>query len=442
MIYMKKRFAEMAERFTQTAVSGKDLERNRSLFISEGITAKTIFNFTSSAFLAGFLKLMGADDQTCGMIAAIPVLAAMIQFVSPILIERMERKKAVITMAAFFHRFLLGCLIFMPLLPLPMGGKLLLTAIVYLISYSLVSFVTPAVSSMIISFVPQNIRGSYFGMRESYLLIFSTILNLVMGKVLDVYKNANNEYGGYVIMYVLIFIFTYINFLSFMAMKEVPIKRSIINYRIRDVFVKPLKDKKFFRIIVLFFLWSMGLHLGAPFFGVYMVSGLKLDYSFITINGMIFSLCYVIMTRVWGKLADKKSWLYVAIINIAILSVSHFFWVFIYEGSSILRYMVVLVHILGGISWAGVNISLFNLPFDYIPEEGRTLYLGFNAALSGIVGFGAAMVSSFLVGRFSGFETLMFGFPVGILQIVLSVSGIMTGVCVVYIKLFVKAKSI
>jgi Na+/melibiose symporter-like transporter len=385
---------------------------------------------------------MGADDKTCGMIAAIPVLAAMIQFVSPIIIERMEQKKTIIIVAAFLHRFLLGCLIFMPILPLTMGLRLIFTALVYLISYSLVSFATPAVSNMIISFVPQNIRGSYFGLRESYILIFSTILNLVIGKVLDIYKTENNEYGGYVIMYILIFIFTYINFLSFMSMKEVKMKRPVINYRIKDVFTKPLNDRKFFRIIILFFLWSIGLQIGAPFFGVYMVSGLKLDYSFITINGMIFSICYAVMTRIWGKLADKKSWLYVAITNIAILSVSHFMWVFIYAQSPILRYMVVVVHIMGGIAWAGVNISLFNLPFDYIPDEGRTLYLGFNAALSGIVGFGAAMLSSNMVGRFGDFETMRFGFPVGILQIILSASGIMTGICVLYIKLFVKAKNI
>ncbi|WP_252891291.1 hypothetical protein [Thermoclostridium stercorarium] len=74
------------------AMSLADYERSRLMAIIEGISARIIFGLTTGAFLTGYLKFLGADDDLCGLIAAIPGLASVIQFFSPMLLEKLSRK--------------------------------------------------------------------------------------------------------------------------------------------------------------------------------------------------------------------------------------------------------------------------------------------------------------------------------------------------------------
>ena len=169
--------------------------------IFEGGTARVIFNLTSGAFLVGFLKHMGASDTVCGYILSIPVLAAAIQFLAPIVLERLEYRLRIITLGSTLHRILLTLLIAIPFLPLPSGVKLWMSAILYLFSHLSVSFVSPAVSNLYVSFVEPSNRGKYFGQRESWLLVFATIMSLLMGWILDMFRAAGNERGGFVAIY-------------------------------------------------------------------------------------------------------------------------------------------------------------------------------------------------------------------------------------------------
>ena len=64
-------------------LADKEYERSRFYAIIESISARIIFGFTTGAFLAGFLKYIGAEDKLCGQISALTVLAGVIQFFSP-----------------------------------------------------------------------------------------------------------------------------------------------------------------------------------------------------------------------------------------------------------------------------------------------------------------------------------------------------------------------
>ena len=109
-------------------------------------------------------------------------------------------------MGAAIHRLLLSSILVIIFIPVRSEVKLWLTAIIYFVSHLAVSFITPAVSNMYVSFVPQSIRGKYFGLRESLLLLFATIVTFIVGKVMDNHTAAGNEAMGYIIVYIVIFI--------------------------------------------------------------------------------------------------------------------------------------------------------------------------------------------------------------------------------------------
>lgn len=422
--------------YSDKPLTEKDYIFSRNLSIFEGGSARTMFNLTSGAFLAGYASFLGADDSFNGIIGAIPVLAGIIQMISPIIFERMEKRKLLISLFAFLHRLLLASLVFIPVLLKGQSSRLALLAVVYFLSYLAISFINPAVSGWIIDLIPESIRGRYFGIRESYVLGAATIFTLIMGRVLDAFKAKGNEYGGFIAVFVFVGILALINFIALSYMKEPPVKRNKSELNLKKVVTIPLKDKKFTKIILLFIFWNIGVQIGGPFFSVYMVTGLKLNYTFIMIMGTLGTLTNVILVRLWGRLADKKSWIYVTKMSILILAVSHFIWFFINQQTA--SYLVPLMHISGGAAWAGIGISTFNIQFQYSPEEGRTVYIGFNAALCGLIGFLSTLLGSFILSMLNEFRLDLAGFTIGGMQMIFCFSGILLAICVLYIHLFLK----
>lgn len=414
----------------------KDLERNRLLVILEGASARTIFNLTSGAFLVGFLKYMGASDAFCGYVISIPVFAAIIQVFSPIILESLEFRKTIIIIGAMIHRILLTMLIFVPFLPLPSGIKLMIAAIVLFISNLAISFVNPAISNMYISFVPQNIRGRYFGTRESYILIAATLMTLVLGKILDIFNDAGKEGTGYIIVYCFIFLFTIINFSFFVFMKEVPLSHTTETIKLSEIFTLPLKNRKFIRYFIMLIIWNFAVQIASAYFGVYLKSDLSMSYTVITSLSLINAVIYILSARIWGRFADRNGWSKTTMITVGILSICHFTWFFASEGSPFVLLILIIGHITGGMAWSGINVALFNLQFDFTPDEKRTVYIGFSAAISGMIGYISAIFGAQLVGLFGEKPVMIFGTPYDIKQILFLISSVLLAVCAAYIGLF------
>jgi Major Facilitator Superfamily. len=422
--------------FNEKPLTEKDYRSSRTFSIFEGCTARTIYNLTYGAFLAGFASYLGADDSFNGVLGAVPVLAAIIQIISPVFFERMEKRKLMISILCLVHRLLLGSMVFIPFLARGKTSRLTLLILVYLLAYLAISFASPAASSWMIDLTPDNIRGSYFGKRESYVLFATTFFTLVMSRVLDSYEKMGHIYSGFIIMFSIVGILALVNFSFLLFMKEPPVKCNKSNLDIKKVIIIPLMDKKFRSIIFLFILWNIGSQLGAPFIAVYMVTGLKLNYTFIMVATTIGTLTNVVTVRIWGRIADKKTWIFVTKISILILSLTHCAWFFI--NSQTATILVPLLFIASGIGWAGIGISTFNIQFKYSPEIGKTVYVGFNAALSGLIGFLSTLAGSFVLTAMNGFHLNISGITIGNMQIIFALSGILLAVCVVYIHTSIK----
>lgn len=421
--------------FNEEQLEQKEFYNSRKLFIFEGSAAVGVFALTSGAFLAGFAEYLGANDQFNGIIAAIPALAGTIQVFSPMVFERLKKRKFLIAILCLFYRLLLGLLVFIPLLVQDKFLRLTLLASMYFIAYLAASFITPAAGNWIISLTPENMRGSYLGKRDSYILAVTSIISLVMGKVLDVFKQNDQTYLGFILVAIVVIILTILNFYFLSSIKEPPNVVKDQHIDIKKVFTVPIRDKNFRKVILLFILWNVGFQIGGPFFGVYIVTGLKLKYIYIMMLGVLSSLTSVLVVRSWGRLGDRKSWVFTTKMSLGMLAVAHLTWFFVNSKTMLL---LVPLYILAGAAWAGINISLFNIQFKYAPIEGRTIYIGFNAAVGGLVGFLTALVGSYIVGTLEGHKFNFLGISIGNMQLVFGLSGLLIGVCVAFIHYKIK----
>lgn len=422
--------------YSTRQVEERDYESSRNISIFEGCTARIVFNLTSGAFLAGYARFLGADDAFNGIIGAISVLAGVAQLFSPIYFEKLEKRKLQVAILNFLHRFILGLMVFIPLIAFGRTSRLMLLSIIFFVAHLAVSFANPAASGILIDLTPENIRGRYLGRRESYLIASGTIFALVLGRVMDMFKARGNEYGGFVVTFSVILLLSFANFFFWSRMKEPNIKRRRTTYRVKQIITIPLKNSGFRKVIIFFVIYNIGLQVGGPFFSVYMVTGLKLDYTYIMLMSMLSTITSVILVRVWGKVADNRSWDFVLKYAILLLGITHFTWLFVNNSTAFI--LVPILHIISGTAWAGIGISTFNIQFIYSPEDGRTVYIGFNAALGGLMGFLGTLLGSVLLVVFENMGLHISSLKLGGMQVLFSISGILLALCSAYAHSFIK----
>jgi hypothetical protein len=89
-------------------------------------------------------------------------------------------------------------------------------------------------------------------------------------------------------------------------------------------------------------------------------------------------------------------------------------------------------------SWAGIGISTFNIQFIFSPEEGRTVYIGFNAALGGVMGFLGTLAGSGLLLLFGNAGVAILPHGVGGMQVLFALSGIILMLCAAFAHFFIR----
>lgn len=424
--------------FNDKKLLKSDYEKSRKYFLFEGSAAVGIFSLTSGAFLAGFAKYLGATDEFNGIIGAIPTMAGIVQILSSLIFEKLKYRKFLISILCLVYRLMLGFMLFIPFFIQGTFPRLIALAVTYFIAYCLSAFITPAASGWMVDLTPEHMRGSYFAIKDAVSLAFVTILTLVMGRVLDAYRKSNNEYGGFIVLAVVVLILAVINFCFLSIVREPIVNRKTTKISLVNVVTMAIKNAGFRKVIIMSILWNISLQVGGPFISVYMVTGLKLSYSYIMIMGVLSSGVRVLVAKIWGNLGDRRSWAFVAKVSIAMIGINHFTWAFVNVNTSFI--LVPLLHILGGMGWSGIAISLFNIQFVYAPEEGRTAYLGTSAALGGVFGFLSTYLGATLVNIFKKQQVEIPSLNIVDIQLVFALSGILILITSLYIHLFMKQK--
>lgn len=159
-----------------------------------------------------------------------------------------------------------------------------------------------------------------------------------------------------------------------------------------------------------------------------MVTGLKLDYTYITFLGLISSSVRVIASYLWGRLADIYSWLKVARCSMFLLGIVHLSWLFMTPETCYTLQPV--LQALSGAAWGGIAIAVFNLQYHYAPTEKRVLYVSANSSYAGLCGFFATLLGALLLKILP--SVTIGGLMVTGMQIIFAMSGGLILGCVWY----------
>jgi MFS family permease len=169
-----------------------------------------------------------------------------------------------------------------------------------------------------------------------------------------------------------------------------------------------LKDANFLRFLLYSALWSFAVNLSAPFFNLYLLGDLNLDVSVVTLYGSLGAGANLLMLMFWGRLADRIGNRPLMIFVGILVALTPLLWLEAGTAPIFLWAWFPLLHILGGATWAAIDLCSGNLMMAVTPLRNQSIYFAIAAAVPGIAGAMGITVGGYVatVTNFGGLPTV------------------------------------
>jgi MFS family permease len=387
----------------------------------DGICSQSMVSLTQGAFLVGFALKLGATNIVIGLLSAIIPLAQLIQIPSIYLVESYRVRRKISVFASATSRTLLFFMALIPFLFSPQLGLIfLLLALVLNTTIGAIS--TCSWNSWMHDLVPPDRLGSVFSRRMTLATAVSIPIFVISGFFIDFSKKLfpDFELYGYSILFFLGFIagMIGINFLA--RIPEPRMKPSETSQGFLKQILEPFKDLNFRKLLIFLGVWNFAVNLAAPFFTVYMLTVLGLQMSAVIIFMTLSLLMNIAFLRLWGRFSDRFSNKSVLGVCGPLFIICIFLWTFtsIPGWGALTVPLLVTIHLLLGISTAGITLASGNIGLKLAPEGQATAYLATNSFISSLSAGFAPLLGGVLADSLAGTEltwTITWTSPTGIL---------------------------
>lgn len=407
---------ETTERETPRELNRLEVLRGLRIATWEASFATVWASLTTGAFLTGYALWLGANSAVIGMVTAIPTFAGLIQLFSSYFGERLhERKK----FTAWFS--VIGRSLWLPVLLLPVllspALSLMPFLVLYALSYILLNVPVPAYMSWMSDLVPPDHRGRYFGRRNMIAGIVGMVIGLPAARFLDFATRQHHwERLGYGALFGVGVVGGLLSFVCLLRQPEPP-KRAFASPAgssgvagVASYYKQPFADPNFRRMMLFNVVFGLGQNFAAPFFSVYSLQVLHLNFVWLQIFATMTSVASLASMPLWGYLADKfgnKPLLAIGVVGVFTLPIT---WIFTSPQQPLWTLLLVSeVSFAGGLFWAGVQLSQFNLLIRLSPPDKTPIYVAMMAAVTGLTGGLAPLVGSVFMQALAGWTGRLFG---------------------------------
>lgn len=369
-------------------VSGNELKRSLTLVTVAAALGLPFFSVVNGAALTGFVRSLGANDFVYSVIMALPVLGAIIQVFFSFLMENSGKRKLIFMAAGFIHRPAWFLIAFIPFLLNPDRTKAGIAVITVLIALSSVanSIAGLAFNSWMGDLVPVEVKGRFFGRRAMIYTITGGTAALLCGLLLDVVKG----YTGYALVFVFAAILGTVDITMFFWIKDPPMNVRKERLDVGKLFMEPFRDRNYLRYMLFVAFWYFSVNVAGPFFNVYMIEELRMNYLIISLFTQVAAnLSTILFIRFWGNLADKYGSKPVMFLCCSSILVLPAIWLLATPNTT---WVVLVINLLSGIFWPGFEMTALNQSIWLAPEKNRSIYLANYTLVVTLIGTAAAFL--------------------------------------------------
>ncbi|MFH0835839.1 MAG: MFS transporter [Candidatus Micrarchaeota archaeon] len=341
------------------------------------------------AYLAAYAVLRGASEAFIGSLSSLPaLLGAFIQIAAPYAANRYRNRKKMVLFAVSLNAVSWLLMLSTVFLSVEIALPLLLVFFtVYVVSNA---FTNPLWSGWMAEIVPEKIRGSFIGRRNSVTQLVALSATLAAGSLLGLFQDA-----------ALLVAFAGLFFVSFLA-------RSISLYyltRISDDdakspvfvenpldFIKNPVNAETRNLVLYSCLFLVTVHLAAPFFVVYEFRDLGFTYFEFTVLLLAAGIARVVAMRYWGGLSQSfgsktilfSCTVFASLIPLLWLTTTNF-------------YVLALFEVFSGFTWAGIEFALFTYVLSSASQDRVPALISNYNFFAGVARFAGASLGIILL---------------------------------------------
>ena len=359
-------------------LSEKEVQRGLRNVIGDGLATQVMTTLTTSVFLVAFALALGASDLIIGMLAAIPPLSGIMQIPTIYLVERFRTRRSITMVASALSRAFLLLIAFVPLI-VPFNVALPIVLVALVLNSLLANIGGCSFNSWMHDLVPQATMGRFFSKKMLLSTAVAIPTALLAGYFVDVWTASFPDLvlAGYAVLFVAGFIAGMLGIVQISRIPEPQMAAVGKMPPFRELLMQPFQDTNFKNLIWFLTSWNFAVNLALPFLTVYMLRGLGMDMTMVVILTALQQLTMVAFFKVWGTLADKYSNKSVLRVSGPLLLGSFALWASLsmFKGSELVLPMVTGIHMLWGMSTAGVNLATSSIGLKLAPHGKGTSYM-------------------------------------------------------------------
>ncbi len=377
-------------------------EKTKKLSIKEGV-AYSVMDGAGLRYISPYALSLGANNTQIGLLTSLSSLIGNFsQIFSPRLMEKKSRKN-VILFGVLFQALMWIPLILIALIFI-LRKQVESTSIYFVIAiYTMIVFfgsiAAPAWNSLMKDIITKE-SGKYFGFRNRILGITALVVMILASLLLNYFKEKQEVMIGFIILFSLAFLFRIVSFKILSKHYEPKLNLEKGYYFSFKDFIKESYKNNFGKFTLFIALIMFATSVASPFFTVYMLKNLNLNYFYWTLITISSSISTIIFMPIWGKISDKFGNLRVLKVTGALIPFVPFLWFFsVFINSSrpeILLYYLFPVEFFSGIVWAGFNLSSLTFIYDAVSKQRLALCVAYYNALSGVGIFLGALLGGLI----------------------------------------------
>src|SRR4028119_863141 len=375
-------------------ISKREIRTSLKALTTEAGFATVFSSIIGGALLSNFLLDLGASTVEIGLLASIPQLTNLLQPLGAYLGDRIKSRNWY-SLVIFGSSRLLWLLI-VPGIWLVRTSQmqprqlLLLTLAIICLSNFMEALGRASFLSWMAVLVPDRLRGRYFGFRNSIVTFTNLIGVPVLG--LAVSKWPGGSLSGFGVVLVVGVVFATLSLIFQFWITDV--NPQLVHAADSDAdhgsplkkIFSFLKDANFLRFLFYSSFWSFAVNISAPFFNLYLLGDLNLDVSVVTLYNSLGAGANLLMLMFWGRLADRIGNRPLMITVGILVALTPLLWLESGTSPIFLWAWFPLLHILGGATWAAIDLCSGNLMMSVTPLRNQSIYFAVAAAVPGITG--------------------------------------------------------
>lgn len=335
---------------------------------------------------------LGATVQQVGLIAAFPnLLSSLSQFFAVRVIYWVGGRVKLLVRLVFSQASLFLCIAVLPWLAMPLRAELLIVLLI--LAAMCGGLAGPAWGSLMSDYIPAGKRGRYFGWRSRTVGIVTVGSVIASGLLLNFFQPISYA-AGFSILFTLAAAARYISTYFISQMDEPPQRKDPASDFTFLMFLARFRESNFLKFVVAIACLNFASYLAAPFFAVFMLRDLQLDYLTYMALQVGSALTGLVALPLWGRHADLVG-------NVRVLRLSSFcaalipvFWLFSHH-----PLYLMLVQMWAGFSWSGVTLCTGNFIYDAVTPQKRVRCIAYFNVINGAAVFLGASLGGFLASR-------------------------------------------